>query len=129
MFSHIYVGVTDLDRAWRFYREILPLLGLEERVVEPVKGWAGWQSPDHARPLFFIGRPLDGQAAHRGNGHTTAFLADRPTIDRIYATALANGGTSEGAPGPRPEYHPNYYATYFRDPDGNKLCVCCHDPA
>lgn len=126
MFSHIYVGVTDLDRARCFYRAILPLLGLEERVVE--KNWTGWQSPGRARPLFFIGRPHDGQSAHQGNGHTAAFLADRPTIDKVYATALAAGGTSEGVPGPRPEYHANYYATYFRDPDGNKLCVCCHDP-
>ena len=41
--------------------------------------------------------------------------------------ALAHGGSSEGAPGLRPEYHPHYYAAYFRDPDGNKLCVVCHD--
>jgi len=33
-----------------------------------------------------------------------------------------------GAPGLRPEYHAHYYGAYFRDPDGNKLCVACHDP-
>jgi len=27
----------------------------------------------------------------------------------------------------RPHYHANYYGAYFRDPDGNKLCVVCHD--
>jgi len=32
-----------------------------------------------------------------------------------------------GPPGLRPEYHPNYYGAYFRDPDGNKLCVACHE--
>ena len=49
-------------------------------------------------------------------------------MDRAYAVALANGGTSEGAPGLRPEYHEHYYGAYFRDPDGNKLCVACHSP-
>ncbi|AAU45694.1 hypothetical protein D8O27_29525 [Burkholderia mallei] len=60
----------------------------------------------------------------------TAFLAaDRATVDRVYALALRAGGASEGAPGLRPHYHPDYYGAYFRDLDGNKLCVCCHEPA
>jgi len=42
--------------------------------------------------------------------------------------ALASGGVSEGAPGLRPEYHANYYGAYFRDTEGNKLCVACHAP-
>ena len=58
-----------------------------------------------------------------------AFLAEsRAVVDRAYVVALASGGTPEGAPGLRPEYHENYYGAYFRDPDGNKLCVACHLP-
>jgi len=58
-----------------------------------------------------------------------AFLAEsRALVDKAYAVALSNGGTSEGAPGLRPEYHEHYYGAYFRDPDGNKLCVVCHLP-
>jgi hypothetical protein len=37
-------------------------------------------------------------------------------------------GVDEGAPGPRPHYHADYYGACFRDPEGNKLCVCCHQP-
>ena len=56
-----------------------------------------------------------------------AFLAiDRATVRQAYEIALAHGGVSEGAPGLRPEYHADYYGAYFRDPDGNKLCVVCH---
>jgi catechol 2,3-dioxygenase-like lactoylglutathione lyase family enzyme len=129
MYSHVHVGVSDFDRARRFYLAVLPLLGLKERFAEPDKGRGGWQSPDRTRPLFLFGQPFDGQPADHGNGNMTAFLAaDRPTVDRVYAAALAAGGTSEGAPGLRPQYHANYYGAYFRDPDGNKLCVCCHDP-
>ncbi|MBS0521849.1 MAG: VOC family protein [Proteobacteria bacterium] len=130
MFSHVHVGVADFARAWRFYQAILPILGLRERFAEPDKGWGGWQAPDHSRPLFLVGRPFDGKPADHGNGHMTAFLApDRPTVDRVYRAALAAGGASEGEPGLRPHYHADYYGAYFRDLDGNKLCVCCHEPA
>jgi lactoylglutathione lyase len=58
-----------------------------------------------------------------------AFAAkDREAVRRAYAVALASGGTSEGEPGVRPEYHQRYFGAYFRDPDGNKLCVACHSP-
>jgi putative acetyltransferase len=50
-------------------------------------------------------------------------------VDRCHATALQAGGTDEGAPGPRPHYHPHYYGAYFRDPGGNKIGVCCHEAA
>ena len=43
-----------------------------------------------------------------------------------YEAALRYGGVSEGPPGVRPEYHANYYGTYFRDPEGNKICVASH---
>ena len=129
MISHVHVGVADFARAWRFYEAILPLLGLKIRFSEPDKGWGGWQSPDRTRPLFLVGKPFDGKPAAPGNGPMTALLApDRATVDRVHAAALTAGGTSEGAPGLRPHYHAHYYGAYFRDPDGNKLCVCCHDP-
>jgi catechol 2,3-dioxygenase-like lactoylglutathione lyase family enzyme len=79
------------------------------------------------RPLFLIGRPYNGERAAPGNGQMVALLApNRDAVDRSHARALANGARSEGEPGLRPHYHPNYYGAYFRDPDGNKLCVCCH---
>ncbi len=49
--------------------------------------------------------------------------------EQRHQTALGNGGTCEGPPGLRPQYHDNYYGAYFRDPDGNKICVACHAPA
>jgi catechol 2,3-dioxygenase-like lactoylglutathione lyase family enzyme len=86
-------------------------------------------TPGVARPLFLIGRPFDRRPAAVGNGQMLALLApNRAAVDRCHATALAQGGLSEGAPGLRPHYHADYYGAYFRDPDGNKLCVCCHQP-
>ena len=127
MFSHIFIGVTDFDSALEFYRHVMGALGLPERFCERGRPWAGWQTPGSVRPLFLIGTPYDGHAHQAGNGQMIAFsAADRPTVDRVYGIALSKGGTAEGAPGLRPEYHANYYGAYFRDPDGNKLCVVCH---
>jgi lactoylglutathione lyase len=130
VFSHIFVGVSDFSRALAFYGPLMATLGIEARFCEHSRPWAGWQSEPGPRPLFLIGKPFDGQPHEPGNGQMVAFLAQsRAVVDRAFAIALANGGTSEGAPGPRPEYHEHYYGAYFRDPDGNKLCVASHSPA
>ena len=129
MFSHVFVGVSDFDRALAFYNRLMSTLGIEVRFCEPARPWAGWQSNPDPRPLFIIGTPYDQSAHQAGNGQMIAFsAASRTVVDEAYAVALASGGTSEGAPGPRPEYHEHYYGAYFRDPDGNKLCVACHNP-
>ena len=127
MFSHVFTGVSDFDRAVAFYEPLLSCLGLKLRFCERDRPWAGWQIPGVDRPLFVIGRPFDSRAHDPGNGQMVAFQAgSRAQVDAAYETALAHGGTSEGKPGLRPEYHANYYGAYFRDPDGNKLCVASH---
>ncbi|WP_296946522.1 VOC family protein [uncultured Massilia sp.] len=128
MFSHVFVGVSDFERALAFYRPLMASLGIAERFCDAARAWAGWQVPGQARPLFVVGRPWDGHGHAPGNGQMAAFLAaDRATVARAHALALAHGGSDEGAPGLRPDYHAHYYGAYFRDPDGNKLCVVCHD--
>lgn len=127
MFSHVFVGVTDFERALAFYRALMPVLGIHERFCEPDRPWAGWQSNPEPRPLFLIGKPYDGRPHEVGNGQMVAFQArSRQVVDQAYAIALANGGKHEGAPGVRPEYHANYYGAYFRDTEGNKVSVACH---
>jgi catechol 2,3-dioxygenase-like lactoylglutathione lyase family enzyme len=130
MLSHIHLGITDFDRAVRFYSGVMEVLGYPLRFQDAAKEWAGWQPGTAPRPLFLIGRPFDGGPASPGNGQMTALLApSRAAVELAYAAAMAQGAACEGPPGPRPHYHPHYYGAYFRDPDGNKICVCCHDPA
>lgn len=127
MFSHVFVGVKDFERALRLYRALMPTLGIQERFCDPTRPWAGWQSSPEPRPLFVIGRPFDGQPHGIGNGQMVAFLASsREVVSKAYEVALSNGGSSEGEPGLRPEYHANYFGAYFRDTEGNKVCVACH---
>jgi catechol 2,3-dioxygenase-like lactoylglutathione lyase family enzyme len=129
MLSHVHLGVSDFDRAFAFYSGLMQQLGYPLRFCERDQPWAGWMTRERGRPLLLIGRPHDGAPAAPGNGQMVALLAEsRAAVDRCHAWALAAGAADEGGPGLRPHYHPDYYGAYFRDPDGNKLCVCCHDP-
>jgi catechol 2,3-dioxygenase-like lactoylglutathione lyase family enzyme len=127
MFSHIFISVSDFERALGFYSALMQTLGLERRFCEHDKPWAGWHSAGQSRPFFVICKPFDGEPHDPGNGQMVAFTAkSRPLVRLAHQVALAHGGTSEGLPGLRTHYHPAYFGAYFRDPDGNKLCVVCH---
>ena len=80
----------------------------------------GWGQPGMA-----VTRPYDGQPANRGNGHMAAIVVDeRAKVDALHAKALELGGNCEGVPGVRgDEGDQAFYAAYFRDLDGNKLCA------
>lgn len=128
MISHVFIGVSEFDRGFKFYSAVTNALGLRLKFCEADKQWAGWHAVDAPRPLLLIGKPFNGQVAQPGNGQMIALLArNRAVVDLAHVTALANGGSCDGPPGLRPQYHANYYGAYFRDPDGNKICVCCHD--
>jgi catechol 2,3-dioxygenase-like lactoylglutathione lyase family enzyme len=132
MLSYVYFGTNNLDRAVGFYSATLAPPGME-RCITADPEWdrisAGWgiYEDDGARELtFWIGKPFDQQPASVGNGCMVAFSARSwKAVDEFYAAALANGGSSEGAPGLRLHYAPDFYAAYVRDPDGNKVAVVC----
>ena len=44
MFSHVFVGVTDFERALTFYTPLMEALGIQPRFCERERPWAGWQS-------------------------------------------------------------------------------------
>ena len=73
----------------------------------------------------------DSEAAQgelTGRHHLAFQASDRATVDAFHATALANGGSDNGAPGERP-YHPGYYAAFALDPDGNNIEAVYHGEA
>ena len=127
MISHITVGSNDLGAARRFYREVLPTLGLA--CVHDGAEAAGFAEPGGKGPRFWVLAPFDGAPATVGNGTHVAFLASsREVVRSFHAAALAAGGSDEGAPGLRPQYTEHYYGAYVRDPDGNKLQAVCYKP-
>lgn len=123
MFSHVTIGSSDPDKAAAFYDAVLAALGIPVFFKAP--GLASYGTA--TGPKVFVLKPFNGEAHVPGNGGHVAFLApDRASVDAFHATALAMGGSDEGAPGRRPHYHPNYYGAYVRDPEGNKLQAVCH---
>ena len=120
MLSVARYGTKDLARATAFYDAITSLLGAA-RVIDrdEVKAYKG---PDGG--MFLIGLPFAGDASV-GNGTQVGFAApSRAVVDAVYAKAMELGGSCEGPPGVRgPEGVSAFYATYFRDPDGNKIMV------
>lgn len=127
MIGYTMVGTTDLERAVRFYDPIFARMGLTQCFKdEQVSCWG--DKADVSVPRFATGYPFDGGKASIGNGAMTAFLIkEKAIIDDLYALAIANGGTDEGAPGLRPQYGEGFYAAYVRDPDGNKIAFVCYD--
>ncbi|WP_341710943.1 VOC family protein [Erythrobacter sp.] len=122
MIGYVTLGTNDLARAAKFYDLITGELGIG-RMME-FDTFIAWGEPGGGAGIGLT-KPFDGNPATVGNGVMVAFEAkDRDQVQRIYDIALANGGTDEGAPGPRGEPDANgmvFYAGYFRDPDGNKL--------
>jgi len=123
MFSHITLGIDDFAKAEPFYDAVMAALGH----AEFMKREDGKAYGTATGPKLFIGPAFDGKQASAGNGNHAAFIASsRDQVDAFHAAALAHSGSDEGAPGPRPQYHPNYYGAYVRDPEGNKLQAVCH---
>lgn len=119
IFSHAVLGTNDLAKAETFYDAALGALGLSQ------KGAFGTSGTMYGKdgPEFIITAPGDGKPATSANGGTLGFLApNRAAVRGFHEGALANGGTDEGAPGPRP-FTSTAYAAYVRDPDGNKICA------
>jgi catechol 2,3-dioxygenase-like lactoylglutathione lyase family enzyme len=119
MLSHISLGVSDLERSVAFYDAVLAPLGVV-RVWTYERG-AGYGEPGGPDRLALFCQP-NGTALAAGPGFHLAFFAPTPeAVDAFHAAAMRTGGTDEGPPGPRPQYGPNYYAAFVRDPDGHKL--------
>lgn len=123
MFSHTTVGTNDFARSLKFYDAIMATLDHKQLLC--VDGAVAYG--ELGGPKTFVMFPFDEAKAVPGNGVHIAYAAkNRASVDAFFKAALENGGTSEGEPGPRPHYHPNYYGAYVRDPDGNKLQAVCH---
>ncbi|MFI4889071.1 MAG: VOC family protein [Steroidobacterales bacterium] len=132
MFTYVCLGTNDLERAARFYDATLAVLGIArcDTSGEPewhgAIGWGMYEEHGARELALWLNKPCNQQAATAGNGTMVALRAPSwEQVDEFHAAALKAGGTSEGAPGLRPQYNPDFYACYVRDPDGNKLAVVC----
>jgi catechol 2,3-dioxygenase-like lactoylglutathione lyase family enzyme len=118
MIGYVTLGTNDMARAARFYDELFSVVGAK-RALETEK-FIAWGTDPNA-PMLFVIKPADGNKATVGNGVMVALAAkNKEEVDKVYQKAIALGAKCEGPAGPRGE---GFYAGYFRDADGNKLCA------
>ena len=122
LIDHIQLVVADLGASRRFYEAVFGVLDI------PLGGSADthfWFDE------LFVSTPDSPEAAGKLTGrHHIAFQAkDRETVDKFYSAGLEAGGKDNGAPGVRTKYHPNYYAAFLLDPDGNNIEAVHHGEA
>ena len=129
MIDHIGFSVSDYYRAKAFYSKALTPLGyaliMEVPAERTENGYAAAGFGMGHKPVLWIA----GEGTLERPVHVAISTKDRAGVDAFHRAALAAGGTDNGAPGLRPHYHPNYYAAFVLDPDGNNVEAVCHDPA
>jgi catechol 2,3-dioxygenase-like lactoylglutathione lyase family enzyme len=128
MIDHVGFPVSDYARSKAFYAKALAPLGYTLIMeyggdkTESAASAAGFGA--EGKPDFWIG----GEGGLTGILHVAIVAKDRATVDAFYHAALAAGGKDNGAPGLRPQYHPNYYGAFVLDPDGHNIEAVCHRP-
>jgi catechol 2,3-dioxygenase-like lactoylglutathione lyase family enzyme len=120
MIDHVALNVKDKDISREFYEQALLPLGYEVIMDFPEGTGLG----PEGKPIFWVARR---DPVHTGV-HIALHCASRAMVDAFHAAALAAGGTDNGKPGVREQYHPAYYGAFVLDPDGNNIEAVCHDP-
>jgi catechol 2,3-dioxygenase-like lactoylglutathione lyase family enzyme len=117
MIDHISIQVRDLEASARFYELLLATLGHAKLVERAATVGFGKHYPE----FWLNHRPGTAPVAPDSGMHICLRAPNAAAVDAFYRMALASGGTSDGAPGLRPEYTKDYYAAFIRDPEGNRI--------
>lgn len=125
MIDHLTIRVSDYEKAKAFYLAALRPLGYEP-VMEfggewgRIGGFGAGGKPD-------LWLRQDGEPT--GPDFHVALRAERrEQVHAFYEAAIRAGARDNGGPGPRKDYHPDYYGAFVLTDDGVNLEVCCHHP-
>ncbi|MFO0568730.1 MAG: VOC family protein [Polyangiaceae bacterium] len=127
VFDHLSVGVSDLERAARFYDAVLGALGFVRLAENPRSVCYGPPGFEGEAPFAILAREAASSALDP-RFHLAFQASSREGVQRFHAAALASGGSDDGPPGIRESYDPGYYAAFVRDPDGHRLEAVVHEP-
>lgn len=127
MIDHTGLNVSNPIKSKHFYDKALAPLGYTMMMEIPKeytdgKAVFGYGVPPKADFWVAEGTP---NAPHI---HIAFRAENRKQVDEFYKAAMAAGGRDNGAPGPRPHYHENYYGAFVLDPDGHNIEAVCHTP-
>jgi catechol 2,3-dioxygenase-like lactoylglutathione lyase family enzyme len=122
MLDHLSIQCADVPSSAAFYDKVLAPLG-GKRVMDfgEVVGFGVPPKPD-----FWIGPRTTGEAFREC--HIAFTAPDRAAVDTFFKSAVDAGADVLHEPRVWPEYHPNYYGAFVRDPDGNNVEAVCHRP-
>jgi predicted lactoylglutathione lyase len=122
MIGYVTLGTNEFEKAKTFYDAVLGELGGKRTMtMDRMQGYGAGNGA-----MLVVCKPYDEKQATAGNGTMISLSASsRDVVGKVHATALASGATDEGAPGLRGDA---FYGAYFRDLDGNKLCVFTMKP-
>lgn len=128
MIDHTGLNVSDPAKSRKFYDQALAPLGYKMMMEIPKEHTGGAVVLGYGvppKPDFWIseGEPNEPRI------HVAFRTNNRKQVDEFYEAAIAAGGNDNGAPGPRPHYHKDYYGAFVLDPDGHNVEAVCHDPA
>jgi catechol 2,3-dioxygenase-like lactoylglutathione lyase family enzyme len=120
MIDHIGLVVSDYPSCKMFYEKALSPLGYSLLMEHDISGGGFGTS---AIPNFWL-----KQGETKSRVHVAFSSPNRATVAAFYKAAISAGGTCNGPPGSRPEYHPGYYGAFVLDLDGNNIEAVCHLP-
>ena len=116
--DHLWIRVSDVEAATRFYEGVGPAAGFR----------VGTELADRTQFACVSGSfSVVAGAEPSENVHLAFTATDNETVDRFHRDATAAGYRDNGAPGERPVYHEGYYAAFVLDPDGNNIEVVNHN--
>ena len=127
MIDHVSVGVSDLEQSRKFYDAVLRPLGIVRIVDFEQRGSDYGTMPGSLGVEFTITVEAGDSLPSRGM-HLCFRAHDRVAVQAFHAAALVTGGRSDGEPGLRPQYHPDYFAAFVIDPDEHRVEAVCHAP-
>ncbi|MCP5025662.1 MAG: VOC family protein [Actinomycetia bacterium] len=121
MLDHLSIQCADVTESAKFYDAVLSTIG-GQRILEfggPTIGYGVPPMPD-----FWLGPQETGTGFRES--HIAFGAANRAEVDAFFRAAVSAGAEVLHDPRVWPEYHPNYYGAFVRDPDGNNVEAVCH---
>ncbi len=130
LLDHVSIAVPDIAAARRFYDAVMAAIGADKvyDLPDAIGYGSRCRAGDDAHTYLAIYR--SDLALNNANvddkRHWCFKAASRAQVAAFHAAGLANGGSDDGAPGLRPDYHANYYGAFLLDPCGNRVEAVCH---
>ena len=117
--NYVMLGSNDVAKARGFFDAVFPTIG-GKLIAEYMPHAFCYQVRGGGR--VWVATPHNKETAVAGNGNMVGLeCQSKDEVQEAHRIGLANGGTNEGDPGPRPIYGPDFYGAYLRDLDGNKM--------